>query len=121
MFLKKLFPVNLNQLIKLINGSILYDSLPGLELSYAFASDLMSDALRWYKENMILITGLATIQTIRTAELAGISCIVIARGKKVTDDMMELAVESHISIVTSPMSVFEISGKLYQNGIKPLY
>ncbi len=113
--------MNLDQLIKVVNGKILNDSFPGQDFGHAFASDLMSDALRWHNDNMILITGLVTIQTIRTAELSGITCIVIARGKKVTDEMMGLAVESGISIVTSPMSVFEISGKLYQNGIKPLY
>lgn len=113
--------MNLDQLTELVNGEVIYDSAHQQKFSHAFSSDLMSDVLRWHKENMILITGLATIQTIRTAEVSGIMCIVLARGKKVTDDMLELAKESDISIVVSPESMFEISGKLYENGIKPLY
>lgn len=113
--------MNIDQLKGLINGVVLNENAQGQEFGHAFASDLMSDVLRWHAENMILITGLATIQTIRTAEVSGITCIVLARGKKVTEDMLELAKESNIAIVTSPESMFEISGKLYEKGIKPLY
>lgn len=113
--------MNLDQLIGLVNGEIINGAESNQTFGHAFASDLMSDVLRWHKENMILITGLATIQTIRTAEVSGISCIVLARGKKVSDEMLELAKESGIAIVTSPESMFEISGKLFEKGIKPLY
>lgn len=105
----------------LCEGEILNESSEKKEFLTAFASDLMSDALRWHNDSMILITGLATIQTIRTAEVSGISCIVLARGKKATDEMLELAKENDISVIVSPKSMFEISGILYENGIKPLY
>ena len=113
--------MNPRQIVELIDGEILSDNTPGQEFAYAFASDLMSDVLRWHQENMILITGLATIQTIRTAEMSGIPCVVLARGKKASEEMLELAIESNITIITSPVSMFEISGKLYEQGIKPLY
>jgi len=113
--------VNLDQIIELIDGEILIANENPIEYDSAFASDLMSDVLRWHCDNMILITGLATIQTIRTAELSGIYCVILARGKKVSDEMLEIAGESDIAILTSPKSMFEISGILYQEGIKPLY
>ncbi len=113
--------MKLSQLIELIDGELLIDNEKSQEYSHAFASDLMSDVLRWHCDNMILITGLATIQAIRTAEVSGIMCVVVARGKKVSDEMLEIAKESNIAVVISPSSMFEISGKLYQEGIKPLY
>ena len=113
--------MNLNQIIGLCDGEILNETSDIKDFRTAFSSDLMSDVLRWHSDNMILITGLATIQTIRTAEVSGISCIVLARGKKVSDEMLELAKESDNAIITSPASMFEISGKLYENGIRPLY
>lgn len=113
--------MNLDQLTKLVDGVVLSNNMPNQEFKYAFASDLMSDVLRWHQENMVLITGLATIQTIRTAEMSGIPCVVLARGKKASEEMLELAFESNIAIITSPASMFEISGKLYEQGIKPLY
>lgn len=87
----------------------------------AFASDLMSDVLTLDVSNTILITGLANLQTIRTAEMSDIECVIIGRNKKVTPDMLELANKSNICLIESPFSVFKISGILYQNGIKPLY
>lgn len=88
---------------------------------YAFASDLMSDVLTLDLNNTILITGLANLQTIRTAEMSDIECVIIGRNKKATPDMLELANNNNICLIESPFSVFKISGILYQNGIKPLF
>jgi hypothetical protein len=90
-------------------------------VEYAFASDLMSDVLTIEKENMILITGLANLQAIRTAEMSDISCIIFARDKKIGDDIVSLAVENNMILVESPHSVFYISGELYKAGIKSIY
>lgn len=88
---------------------------------YAFASDLMSDVLTVEKDNLILITGLANLQTIRTAEMSDISCIIFARDKKIGNEIISLAKENSIMLIESPHSVFHISGELYKAGIKPIY
>lgn len=88
---------------------------------YAFASDLMSDVLRLDAENMVLITGLCNLQTIRTAEMADIKCVILGRGKKACSDMISLARESDISIIETPYSIFRICSELSLNGIKHLY
>lgn len=90
-------------------------------VEYAFASDLMSDVLTVEKENMVLITGLANIQTIRTSEMSEISCIIFARDKKIGEEMVTLAKENNMILVESPHSVFHISGELYKAGIKSIY
>jgi predicted transcriptional regulator len=90
-------------------------------LEYAFASDLMSDVLTVEKDNLILITGLANLQTIRTAEMSDISCIIFARDKKIGNEIVSLAKENNILLIESPHSVFHISGELYKAGIKPIY
>jgi predicted transcriptional regulator len=90
-------------------------------VEYAFASDLMSDVLTIEKENLLLITGLANLQTIRTSEMSDISCIIFARDKKIGEDMIALAKENKMILVESPHSVFFISGELYKAGIKSIY
>jgi serine kinase of HPr protein (carbohydrate metabolism regulator) len=90
-------------------------------VEYAFASDLMSDVLTLEKENMVLITGLANLQTIRTSEMSEISCIIFARDKKIGEEMVSLAKENNMILVESPHSVFHISGELYKAGIKSIY
>lgn len=91
------------------------------EFEYAFASDLMSDVLTLMIEKTILITGLCNVQTIRTAEMADIKLVIIARGKKSDDKMIRLAEESDICLLETDFSVYKVCGELYNYGIKPLY
>jgi predicted transcriptional regulator len=92
-----------------------------INVEYAFSSDLMSDVLTVEKENMVLITGLTNLQTVRTSEMSDINCIIIARAKKVNSDIISLARENNIVLIESPYSVFRISGELYKAGIKPIF
>ncbi len=86
----------------------------------AYASDLMSDVLT-LKETPMLVTGLCNVQTIRTCDMATLDIILIARNKKVTEDMLELAAENDMVILTSSYSMFKVCGMLFQAGVKPLY
>ncbi|MDF9829561.1 hypothetical protein [Parabacteroides sp. PF5-6] len=91
------------------------------ELLSAFASDLMSDVLTLDCNDVLLITGLCNLQTIRTAEMAEVGCILFVRGKKVTPDMIELANENQMVLMTTEHSMFRTVGELYTNGLKPIY
>jgi hypothetical protein len=94
---------------------------PEKEVARAFSSDLMSDVLTLDNHDIILISGLANIQLIRTAEMADIEVILLARGKKATTDMIELANENNIVIMETPYSIYRASGVLYVNGLQPVY
>jgi len=114
--------MTVKEITGIIDGSVICRSdNPATLLEYAFASDLMSDVLTIEKENLILITGLANLQTIRTAEMSDISCIIFARNKKIGDEIIALARENNMILIESPHSVFRISGELYKAGIKPIY
>lgn len=90
-------------------------------MTYAFSSDLMSDVLTVKEDAMALITGLANVQTIRTAEMSDINCVILVRGKKANPEMVELAEENGIVLMECGYTMFRASGLLYQAGIKPLY
>jgi len=88
---------------------------------FAFASDLMSDVLTIEDQSPMLITGLSNLQTIRTAEMADIHVILLARGKKASKEMITLANENNITIIETTFSVFRTSGILYNAGVKPIF
>ncbi|WP_298649691.1 DRTGG domain-containing protein [uncultured Proteiniphilum sp.] len=112
--------MDIDRVSEIVNGELLFaPDIPNRYTS-AFASDLMSDVLRYYMENTLLITGLCTLQAIRTAEISNISCVIFARGKRVSNEMIQLAKENNIAVIESGLTVFDISGKLYQNGLKPI-
>ena len=114
--------MKIKDIAQLLSGAIICgEDKTENKVEYAFASDLMSDVLRVEKKNLLLITGLANIQAIRTAELSDISYIIFARNKKITPDMIILAAEHDMVLLESPFSMFRISGELYKSGIKPLF
>lgn len=86
-----------------------------------YSSDLMSDVLTLDTDNLLLITGMCNLQTMRTAEMADVSYIVFVRNKKANPEMLELAKEHGICILESPYTMFRASGLLFNAGLKPVY
>lgn len=114
--------MNIHQINRIVNGIILTGTTPEQDFTYAFASDLMSDVLTLDIDNgLILLTGLSTTQTIRTAEMSNVNCVIIARGKRVTNEMLKLAEENGIAVISCTSSLYGVSGSLFENGIKPVY
>jgi hypothetical protein len=97
------------------------EELLGYEVLYGFASDLMSDVLTVQKDSMALLTGLANLQTIRTAEMSDIHCVILVRGKKGSEEMIALARENGLVLMECPYTMFRASGILYAAGVKPVY
>lgn len=114
--------MKLKEVASIIEGKVLCckDKLDQ-EVEFAFSSDLMSDVLTIETDGMVLLTGLANVQAIRTAEMSDIQCVVIVRNKAVTPEMVELAEESGIVLIECKSSMFKTSGLLFQNGLKPIF
>ena len=88
------------------------------EVQTACGSDMMSDVLAFVKEQAVLLTGLVNPQVVRTAEMMDMICIVFVRSKRPSQDMLELARESGIAVLTTPLRMYEACGKLYMSGLK---
>lgn len=101
-----------NELAEYIGGSVITGDGKH-RVKSAFASDLMSDVLTMDEEDLVLITGLCTQQVIRTAEMSDIETIIFARGKTVTQDIIDLAKDHDITLISSDLSVFKLCGMLY--------
>jgi len=114
--------VNISDLAELTEAKIVVgDPKDPIQIERAFSSDFMSDVLTLENHMLVLITGLANLQLIRTVEMADIPVVLLCRNKKATQEMIELAKEIGIILLESPFSIFRASGVLYQNGIKPVY
>lgn len=88
-----------------------------LEITTAFGADLMSDVLAFARSGCLLITGLSNTQSVRTAYALDIAAILVCRGKALTDKFIEIARELNIPILWTPYIMFEVCGKLYQEGM----
>jgi predicted transcriptional regulator len=102
---------------KLLNAKILAcEEKIDMEITSAFASDMMSDCLAFAKDVSVLITGLCNPQVMRTAELLDIECIIFIKGKEPTDSMIELAKNNGICVLLSEYCLFETCGILFKTG-----
>ena len=84
----------------------------------ACCSDMMSDVLAYVKNQAVLLTGLVNAQVIRTAEMMDMVCIVFVRSKQPSAEMIELAKESGIAVLTTPKRMYEACGILYSSGLR---
>jgi len=87
----------------------------------AFASDLMSDILTLGDNFPMIVTGLCTMQTIRTCEMGNLDIIVFVRKKKATPEMIELAADNDMVLMECDFSMFKACGLLWEAGLKPIY
>jgi len=87
------------------------------EILSACGSDLMSDVLAFVKEKTVLLTGLTNPHVVRTAEMLDVSAIVFVRGKKPTEDILRMAIDRKIAILTTSHTLYVACGILYQNGL----
>lgn len=80
------------------------------------ASSLISDVLIVDKENILLITNLASPQIVRTADMIGANIVLLTNGKVVPEDMHKAAKEVKIYLLQTDLMLFEACykiGKLY--------
>lgn len=114
--------MKIRKIAELIDAQVICgEELIDNSISCGFASDLMSDVLTLESEHLVLITGLTNMQTVRTAEMADLDCVVFVRGKKVTPEMVEVAAENNIVLLECQYSMFKTIGLLHQAGLPPVY
>ncbi len=87
------------------------------EVETACGSDLMSDVLAFVKEKAVLITGLINPHVVRTSEMLDITCIVFSRGKLPSQEILEEAEESGITVLATNMTTYTACGELYMHGL----
>ena len=88
-----------------------------LEVKTAFGADLMSDVLAFAKAGSLLLTGLTNTQVVRIANVLDIAAIILVRGKKPPAEVISMAKNLQIPILTTKYILFETAGRLYSKGI----
>ncbi len=118
--------MKLEEILEVIRGEILYKPEGfDYEINYAGASDLMSDVLAYLSDmpahesrDMMLITGLVSPQSIRTAALTDMSIILFTRGKQPAPNIVESARAAGLAIILTPLTSYTVCGILYSNGVR---
>lgn len=105
--------MNIGEIAELVQGTFLTNDVDTkVKVEGAFTGDLMSDVLASIKPEAILITGLNNLQVIRTALIADVRMVIIARGKQPSGEMIALANNEGMPLISSPFGLFELSARL---------
>ena len=114
--------MKLTEIARVLDATLLVgeDKL-GIDITRCGASDLMSDILAGPSEGSLLLTGLTTLQVIRTASIAGIGVIVFVRGRSAPPEVLELARAGGMPLMSAPHSMFVACGRLHAHGLSGLF
>ena len=89
----------------------------GKHVYSAFGCDLMSDVLAYVTDQSVLLTGLVNPQVIRTALMMDMVCIIFVRSKAPNEEMLNLARENGIVMMSTEKTLYNTCGILYSNGL----
>jgi len=113
--------MKLDLIIDITRGKVLNPQVStNREVKGGCGADLMSDVLASIQPDAILLTGLTNLQVIRTAQMADVRAIILVRGKKAQPEMLELATQENIPVISSPYGMFELCGRLHKAGLPSL-
>ncbi len=113
--------MQLKDIVQIIEGKVLSGcAWENVEIQGGCGADLMSDVLAAVQPNALLLTGLCNPQVVRTAQMADVAAIVFVRGKVPTQDVIDLANDECVPLITTPYGTFELCGRLYTAGLPSL-
>ncbi len=84
----------------------------------AYTSDLLSDVMANTKKDNIWITLQTHLNIVAVATLKEITAVIVVLDKEIDKDTVEKAEGEKITILKTPLTAYQVSGKLYELGIR---
>lgn len=88
-------------------------SLLDKEVVSAYVSDLLSDVMGKAQPQMVWVTSQIHKNIVAVASLIDLSAIIIVNERPADEDMLKLAEEEDVVVLSSKKSAFETAGLLY--------
>lgn len=89
-----------------------------IDVSGGYTSDLLSDVIANSKKGNVWITMQIHVNIIAVASLKELSAIIVVMNKNVDKDTIEKADKENIPILKTELTAYQISGKLYEYGVR---
>ena len=83
-----------------------------------YVSDLLSDVIAHSRRGDLWITLQVHQNIVAVAALKELAGIVVIGGKEPAEETIEKAKEENVVVLTSPLPAFELSGRLYEMGLR---
>ena len=84
------------------------------EIKGGYTSDLLSDVMGFAREGQVWITLQTHKNVLAIASLKELAAILLVKGNKPEEDMLEQAIDEDIPVLGTDAQTFETTGKVYQ-------
>lgn len=87
------------------------------EVTGCYVSDLLSDVMANAEEGQVWVTLQVHLNIVAVSALKDLAGIILVNSRKPLEDTLAKAVEEGLPLLSSSLSTYEISGRLYELGI----
>lgn len=87
------------------------------DITGGIVSDLLSNVMGRAKSGAVWVTMQAHQNIIAVASLADLAAVIVAGGVRIEEETLAKAQQEKILLFATPLSAYEVVGKLYQLGI----
>ena len=112
--------MHLRDLITLLDCKVVWghELLHEMQVEACIAADLMSDVLAFSEPGALLITGLASVQSVHTADVADLTGILYVGGKRPGEQVLDLARQRNLPLLSTRYSMFDVCALLRDAGLR---
>ena len=110
--------MRLKEIIVALQAELLSKKSEDKDISCAFGSDLISDILMCTKEPTLLLTGLTNPQIVRLSDMIDLQGIIFVRGKIPPQEIIDMANERDLPLISTKFTLYKSSGILYHSGLR---
>ena len=87
------------------------------EISCGYTCDLLSWVMAHGDEGMAWVTVQTHLNVIAVAVLSDMACVVLPEDIRMEEESLQKARDEGMTVLTSPLTAYEICGKLYAQGV----
>lgn len=106
--------MNVREIFNNLGLSVMAGEDLGREVTGCYISDLLSDVMANARDGEIWITLQTHPNIVAVATLKNIAAIIITNNRLPEEETIKRASKEGVTIATTPMTTFEIGGRLYQ-------
>lgn len=114
--------MTLEDIIKNLNLTVLAGNKEFSEIQVygGYASDLLSCVLAGERRQGVWITLQAHMNVVAVASMVDLSAVIITEGAQPDDLTINRANEQDITLLSTPLTTYEVVGRLWQMGLRGL-
>ncbi len=110
--------MRLHEIARLLDCNILTgDDRLDVDVRSCFAADLMSDVLAFSHSGALLVTGLASVQSVHAADVADFKGILFVHDKRPDPSVVAMAEQRGLPLLSTGRFMFETCGVLFSHGL----